>query len=159
MTRETMLSSNPLTCDLALELREGEKDVERQSSHGTGGVELLRHRNKADALAIELLHDLGEVGKRSREPVDFVHHNGIDALRSDVGEQRLQPRPLHITARETTVVVFCRDDLPSLMPLTQDVRLTGFTLRVQGIEGLVEPLFGRLSRVQGTTNPFDLGHG
>lgn len=35
-----------LTGDFAFELREGQQHVKRQPAHGSGGVELLRHRDK-----------------------------------------------------------------------------------------------------------------
>src|SRR6266436_7510751 len=43
------LIADPLTRDLALELRKGQKDIEGQAPHRRRGIELLRHRHERDA--------------------------------------------------------------------------------------------------------------
>jgi hypothetical protein len=47
--------------DLTLKLREGQQDVEHQSAHGGGTIELLGDGHEGHALLLELLHHLGEV--------------------------------------------------------------------------------------------------
>jgi hypothetical protein len=48
---------------------------------------------------------------------------------------------------------------PPLMPLAQDVSFAGFALGMEGVERLFEPLLGRLSGVDRTTNlSFSRGH-
>jgi hypothetical protein len=36
-------------------------------------------------MAVEQLDQLGKVSKRAREPVDLVHHHGVDLAGVDVG--------------------------------------------------------------------------
>jgi hypothetical protein len=106
--RGSNLVTDALARHFPLELREGEQHVESQPPHGSGGVELLGHGDEADTLLVELLHDLGEVGQRSRQPVDLVDNHRIDALRSNVFEQECEGGPFHGAARKATVIVSCR---------------------------------------------------
>jgi hypothetical protein len=48
--------------------------------------------------------------------------------------------------------------LPAFMLLAQDIRLTGFALRVQRVEGLIETFFRRLPRIDGAANAGWRGH-
>src|SRR5271167_2794925 len=57
------LVSDPLARYLALELREGQQDVEREPAHRGRRVELLGDCNKRNALRVEQLDHLGEVGE------------------------------------------------------------------------------------------------
>jgi hypothetical protein len=91
--------------NLALELREGQQDIQREASHRGGGVELLRHRNEGDPVCVEGFDHLGEVGERAGQPVNLVDHDHIDRSVIEIGHQPLQGRALHRGARETTVVV------------------------------------------------------
>src|ERR1039457_2558362 len=59
------LVPDPLARYLALELRERQQDVERKSAHRGRRVELLGARNKRNAVRIEHLDHLGEVGERT----------------------------------------------------------------------------------------------
>src|SRR6266508_1801872 len=43
-------------------------------------------------MLVEQLDQLGEVGKRPREPVDLVDHHDGDLAGPDIGQQRLQGR-------------------------------------------------------------------
>jgi hypothetical protein len=36
----------------------------------------------------------------------------------------------------------CGDNIPSLMALAEDVSLAGLSLGIEGVEGLLQPLFG-----------------
>ena len=95
------LVADALGRDLPLELGEGQQHVQRQPAHRGGGVELLGHRDERDAVLVEDLDDLGEVGQRPGQPVDLVDDHDIDALVANVGEQPLQGRPLHGAARDS----------------------------------------------------------
>ena len=66
------LVADPLAGDLALELGEGEEHVQGQPPHAGGRVEGLGHRDERDAMGVEQLDQLGEVGQRSGQPVDLV---------------------------------------------------------------------------------------
>jgi hypothetical protein len=46
---------------LPLELGEGQKDIQRQPSHGCSGIELLGDRDEADTLLIEGFDDPGKI--------------------------------------------------------------------------------------------------
>ena len=81
-----ILVADALAGDLALELGEGQKHVERQPPHGCRGVELLRHRDKRNVLVVESLDDLGEVGERAGQPVHLVDDDHIDFSGADVVE-------------------------------------------------------------------------
>jgi hypothetical protein len=45
---------------------------------------LLGDRNKGDIISIEQFDQLGEIGRRSREAVDFVDHDDVDLAASDI---------------------------------------------------------------------------
>ena len=66
------LVAHPLADHLALELGEREQHIERQPPHARGGVEGLRHRDEGDGVFVEQFDELGEVGERSCQPVDFT---------------------------------------------------------------------------------------
>lgn len=53
---------------------------------------------------------------------------------------------------EPAVVVASGDDLPTQLLLGGDVGLAGLALGVEGVEGLVEALASRLTRVDGTAD-------
>jgi hypothetical protein len=57
------LVADALADDLALELREGQQNVQGQAPHRGRGVELLRDRNKGSALGVKDLDDLGKIGE------------------------------------------------------------------------------------------------
>jgi hypothetical protein len=54
----------------------------------------------------------------------------------------LQCWPIEIRASEAAIIVVLRNDGPAQMPLALDIDLGCFALRVQGVELLVESLFG-----------------
>ena len=64
------LVADTLAGDLALELGEGQQHVQRQPAHAGRRVEGLRDTDERDAVAIEHLHELGEVHERAAQPVD-----------------------------------------------------------------------------------------
>ena len=117
-------SSLPSLADhLALELGEGEQDVERQPAHAGGGVEGLGHAEEGHAVRLEGVQQLGEVGQRAAQAVDLVDHHHVDQALLDVGEQALQGGALQGAAREAPVVIAVADQDPALGALAGDVRL------------------------------------
>src|SRR5271170_6530375 len=78
------LVPDPLTRYFPLELRERKQDVQRESAHRSGRVELLRDCNKRNAARVEHLNHLGEVGKRAREPIDLVNDHHVDESPPDI---------------------------------------------------------------------------
>src|SRR6476620_10386725 len=73
------LVADALACDLPLELREGEEDVERQPPHARRRVEALSDGNEGYALTVEEFNELSEVGEGTRQPVDLVDDDHIDS--------------------------------------------------------------------------------
>ncbi len=71
-------------------------------------------------MGVEQLNQLGEVGKRPRQPVDLVDDDHVDLASPDIVQQLLQRRPLHRPARKAAVVIAFADELPSLMGLAFD---------------------------------------
>ncbi len=82
--------------DLALELSEAEQHVEREPAHAGGRVEALGDANEACPSPVEYVHDFGEVGKTASQPIDLVEEDDVDLARLDLGEEALEPLPLHI---------------------------------------------------------------
>ena len=104
-------------------------------------------RDEGDAVRLEHVHQLGEVGQRAAQAVDLVDHHHVHRPALDVGEQPLQRRPLQRAAGEAAVVVAVADQRPALGALGGDVGLAGVALGVEGVELLVEPLLGALAGV------------
>ena len=143
------LVADALAGHLALELGEGEQDVQHQPPHGGGGVELLGDRDEGHPVALEHLDHAREVGERAGEAVDLVDHHGIDLARLDVGEQALQGGTLHGAARVGGVVVVIGDGDPALGALARDIGMPRIALGVDGVVLLVEALLGGLAGVDG----------
>src|SRR5208282_226113 len=93
---------------------------------------------------------LGEVGQRSGETINLVHHDDVDQLLADVLKQALQGRAFHRPAGKAAIVVMSLDELPTLALLASDEGFAGFSLRMQRIEFLLQPFLGRLPRVYRT---------
>src|ERR1700733_3438847 len=149
LLRSGDLVPDPLARDLPLELGEGQQHIERQPSHARRGVERLGHRDEGDAMGIERLDQLGEVGERAGQPIDLIDDDHVDPSRLHVDEQLLERWPLHRPAGEAAVVVTIPNQPPALMRLALDVGLARLPLGVEGIEILLKPLLGRDARIDG----------
>src|ERR1700686_3731790 len=134
------LVADALAGDLALELGEGQQHVEGQSPHAGRGVEGLGHRDEGDAVLIEQLDELGEVGQRPGQAIDLVDHDDVDPALLDVGEQFLQRWPFHRAPGEPAIVIMISDHLPSLMGLALHICRRRLALSVEGVELLLEAL-------------------
>jgi hypothetical protein len=73
-----------------------------------------------------------------------MDHHDVDLVGSDVIEQCLQGRTLQGAARNTTVIIAAFDQSPAFMGLALDIGLGGLALRVEGVEILLQSVFGRL---------------
>ena len=133
------LVADALADHLALELGEGEQDVERQPPHRGGGVERLGDADEGDAVAVEHLDQLGEVHQRAAEPVDLVDHHDVDAPRLDVGQQPLQRRALQRAAGDAAVVVAVGHQHPAFGLLAGDVGLAGLALGIEQLNSCSSP--------------------
>src|SRR5439155_20592809 len=84
------LVAGALGDDLALELGEGQQDVEDQPAHAGGRVEQLGYGHEGHLVLLEGLHEAGEVEKGSAESIDLVDDHAVDLARLDVGLEALQ---------------------------------------------------------------------
>jgi hypothetical protein len=103
---------------------------------------LLRDRDKGHVMRVEQLDYLGEVGQGAGQPIYFIYHHHFDEPLADIAEQALERRALRARAREPAVIVMSLDQPPPLTRLALDERLARFALGVEGIEVLLQPLFG-----------------
>ena len=152
------LVADALAGDLALELGEGQQDVEGQPSHGGGRVERLRHRDKGHALAVEHLHEPGKVHQRTAEPVDLVDHHHVDLPGFDVRKKPPQRRSFQCAAGVAAVVVSAWESDPAFGLLADDISRTGLALGVEAVEVLFKSFFGRFARVEGAADGTFGGH-
>ena len=129
------LVAHPLADDLALELGEGQQDVEREPAHAGRGIEGLCHRHEGHRVSIEQLDQLGEIGERAGQAVDLVHHHDIDAAGLHCGKQRLQGGPVERGAGKPAVIVAAGHRPPALAGLAADIGFAGFALGIERREG------------------------
>jgi hypothetical protein len=87
--------------------------------------------NERHALGIEHLDDLGEVGERAGQPIDFVGHHHIDLAGLDVGEKLLQCGAVHRGAGEAAIIIVLRQTGPALVALAVDEGFAGLALGMQ----------------------------
>src|SRR5258708_4983251 len=71
------LVARALRDDLALELRERQKDIQRQASEGARSIELLSHRHEANTVPVEDLNDSREIEQGPTEPVNLIDDDAI----------------------------------------------------------------------------------
>ena len=55
--------------------------------------------------------------------------------------------------RKTTIIEAIKSQLPALVALARDICGTGFILRIERVEGLVETFIARLARVDRAADP------
>ena len=138
--------------DLALELGEGEQDVQGQTPHRGGGVELLGDGDEGDRFSIKNLHKPGKIRQRPGQPVDLVDDDDVDPPNLDIGEQALQRRALQGGAGDAAIVVKGGQHDPALVLLARDIGLAGLPLRLQRVEVLLEAFFGGFAGVDGAAH-------
>ena len=143
------LVTDPLPCDLPLELGEGEKHVEGEPSHRGGGVELLGDGDERDLMAIEYLDDPGEVRQRPCQSIHLVDDDHVDLIVLDILKKPLESGTLHRAAGQPAVLVMGRQGTPAPVLLAGDVGLAGLALGVERVEVLFEPFLGGFASVDG----------
>ena len=148
------LVAHTLADHLTLELREGQKHVERQPAHAACRVEGLGHRHERRLMRVEQIDELGEIGKRAGEAVHLVDDDHIHAAVPHSLEQKLQGRAVERSARESSVIEPVGHERPALVGLALDIGLAGLALRVERVEGKIEIMLGRLARVDGAAQWF-----
>ncbi len=113
--------------------------------------------DERDPVLVQDLHDPGEIEERPGQPVDLVDNDAVDAPRLDVGHQPPQRGPVHVPAREPTVVVGVGQADPAFKLLGCDVRFSRLPLGIEGVELLVEPLLCGFAGVHGAAGRGGLG--
>jgi hypothetical protein len=106
-------------------------------------------------MGVEQLNELGEVGQRSCQPVDFVDHDDVKLPRPDIVQQSLQIGPVGRATGVTAVVIAGPDQSPAGMGLTPYVCRAGFILGIKRIELLIEALVGGDPRVNRAADCLD----
>ena len=146
------LVADALASDLALELREGEQDVQHQPTHGGRRVELLGDRHERHAIAFEHFDHLGEVRQAARQSVDLVDDDHIDLAGFDVRHHPLERRTFHVATGEGRIVVIVGYRYPAFGALAGDVGMTGIALSVDRVVFLVQSFIGGFARVDRTAH-------
>ena len=141
------LVADALAGDLALELGERQQHVERQPPHAGGRVERLGHRDEGDAVGVEQLHELGEVGERSGQAIDLVDDDNVDLAAPGCRRAASAGRAVQDAAGEAAVVIMISDQFPALMGLALDVGLRGLPLGVERVEVEVKIMLGRFAGI------------
>jgi hypothetical protein len=129
--------------------REGQENVQGQSSHAGGRVERLGDRDERHLMRVEQLDQLGEVGERARQPVDLVDDDHVDPMSANVVQQPLEGWPVHRAAGVAAVVVVGPDQLPAFVSLALDVGFRCFPLVVERVELLLQAMLSRDAGVDG----------
>jgi hypothetical protein len=91
-------------------------------------------------VSVKGLHHLGKVRQGAGKPIYLIDDHHIDQTFADIGQQSLQGRTLHSSARQTSVVVCGLDQAPALAGLTFDEGLARLALRDDlGVAPLTRP--------------------
>ena len=98
-------------------------------------------------MGIEQLDQLGEIGERTGQAVDLVHHHDLDLAGPHLGEQRLQCRPIERGAGEAAVSEAVGQKPPALAGLAADISFASLSLSIERGEGKVEVMLGRFAGV------------
>ena len=104
-------------------------------------------------VGVEQLHQLGEVGQGTGEPVDLVDHDDVDLPGPDILQEPLQGRAVGRSAGIAAVVIPGAQQGPAVMGLAADIGLGGLMLGVEGVELLVQPIFRRDPGIDGAADP------
>ena len=99
---------------------------------------------------IEQLDELGEISERAGQPVDLVNQHNVNLARPDIGQELLQRRAVERGTGECTIVVAAGDQPPPFVRLALYICLTGLALGIERVEGQLEIVLDRLTRIDGT---------
>jgi hypothetical protein len=77
--------------------------------------------------------------ERTSQTIDLVDDNEVDLTCVQVNEELLKCGPFESATRKAAVVVSSRDQTPALLALASDVSDAGLSLRIKGVEFLLEP--------------------
>ena len=138
--------------DFALELRERQQHVQRQSARRRCRVEGLGDADETNPSPFESLDDPSKVGEGSGQPIYLVDHNRINPTRGDISKHPAERRTFHVAAGISTVVIASRQNTPTLSALRTDVVRACFALGVEALERLTQTLVGALARIDRTAD-------
>ena len=141
------LVADALARDLALELGEGQQDVQGQPPHGRRGVEGLGDRDERHAVFIEKLDELGEIGEGAGQAIDLVDDDRVDPPGANGLHKGLQGGPIHRAAGKSAVVEMAGDKAPAFVGLALDIGLARLPLGVEGVELLLQARVGGDPRI------------
>ena len=105
--------------------------------------ELLGDGDERDVVLIEKFDQLGKIGERTGQAIDLVDDDDVDLAGADIVQQTLEGRAVGIATGEAAIVIFGPDQGPAGMGLTADIGLRGIILGIEGVEVVLQPLFGR----------------
>ena len=93
-------------------------------------------------MLIKQVNQADKVCQGAREAIHLVDHDHIHLASLDVIKEMGQGRALGIAAREAAIVIVLGQGAPAFMSLALDIGFTGLSLRIQGVEGLLQAFFG-----------------
>ncbi len=100
-------------------------------------------------MGVERLDQLGEVGKRTRQPIDLVDNDDVHLALPHLGEELLQSRAIQRCAGQSAVVIALGREPPAFVGLALHIGLAGLALRIERVESEVEVMLGRFAGVDG----------
>ncbi len=115
---------------------------------------MLGDGDKRNRFLVESLDQLGKVGERAGEPVDFVNDDDIDAAGVDVSQQPLQRRAVEVTTGIGRIIIARGQRFPAIVHLRLDVGLASFALGIERVKLQLQPMLGRLAGVDGAAPQF-----
>ena len=99
--------------------------------------------DERDTVLIEKFDQLGKIGERTGQTIDLIDDDDVDLAGADIIQQTLEGGAVGIATGETTIVIFAPQQRPAGMGLAADIGLRGVKLGIEGVEVLLQPLFGR----------------
>ncbi len=143
--------ANTLGDDFALILGESHQDIEHHPPGAGRGVDVLRHADERDMVAVKQRQQLRELQQTAGKPVDFVDDHGIDLSGFDILPKPYERRTVGVAAAVSAVIVMFRQTRPAVGFLAGDKVFSRLALGVQRIEFHVQPFVGAFARVDGAT--------
>src|ERR1039457_2857893 len=101
-------------------------------------------------MAVQSFDDFGEVRQAPCEPVDLVDDNDVHLSGFHILQKTLHCRSFHGATGIAAIVITGGEGLPPFLTLAENEGFACFALSVEGVEGLLKALFGRLSGVDCT---------
>ena len=136
--------------EIPLELGERSKDAQHELIEGSLAQSLGRHDFECDVVVPKLLEQRDEMPQISREPVEAIDNELLDAARPDDAQQSVQGRPVEGRTRVAFVVKTLFDDHVAQGALGLNVGLAQIELDLAG--GEISMWFYRLAGVDGAAN-------